>query len=199
MEIRRVILVEGGSDRGALEALAAKLGRDLADEGVEVRSMDGATNLGRFLKRLGPAGSDLRLAGLCDVREEPFWARALERAGFGDDLGRQDLERLGFYTCVEDLEDELIRALGVGAVEAVLERQGELGSFRTFQRQPQWRDRPPDEQLRRFLGTFRGRKIRSAPAMVRSLEVDRVPRPLLGVLFHAPADHAGLSELPGLR
>jgi hypothetical protein len=191
VEIRSVILVEGDSDRGAIEAVARKLGRDLAADGVEVRSMDGATNIGRFLERVGPAGADLELSGLYDVREEPAWIRALERAGLGSNLTRPGLERLGFYACVEDLEDELIRALGVAAAGRVIAAQGELGLFRTFQRQPQWRGRPPQEQLRRFLGTFSGRKIRSAPALVGALEIDRVPRPLLGVLAHALADGAG--------
>jgi hypothetical protein len=191
VEIRSVILVEGDSDRGAIEAVARKLGRDLAADAVEVRSMGGATNIGRFLERIGPAGADLELSGLYDVREEPAWIRALEHAGFGSNLTRPGLERLGFYACVEDLEDELIRALGVPAAEGVIEAQGELGVFRTFQRQPQWRGRPTQEQLRRFLGTFSGRKIRSAPALVGALEIDRVPRPLLGVLAHALADGAG--------
>lgn len=199
MAIRAAILVEGDSDRRAIEALAGKLSRDLAAEGVELISMDGATNLGRFLDRYGPAGACLELAGLCDSREEAFWARALERAGLGSDLTRPGLERLGFYTCVEDLEDELIRALGVPAVEDVLAGQGELGIFRTFQRQPAWRGRPTHEQLRRFFGTFSGRKIRSAPAMVNVLELDRMPRPLLAVTLHALADDAGLSELRDLR
>ena len=62
--------------------------------------------------------------------------------------------------CVADLEDELIRALGAAAVEQVVAAQGELGSFRTFQKQPAWRGRAIEEQLRRFMGTYGGRKIR---------------------------------------
>ena len=46
------------------------------------------------------------------------------------------MERLGFYVCVADLEEELIRSLGTAAVEQVVDAQGELGSFRTFQKQP---------------------------------------------------------------
>jgi Overcoming lysogenization defect protein-like, TOPRIM domain len=190
MSIRAVILVEGESDRGALEALAARLGRDLAAEGVEVVPMGGATNLGRYVERFGPAGADLELAGLCDAREEPGWARTLERAGLGSGLTRTGLERLGFFVCVRDLEDELIRALGVPSVEAILAKQEDLDAFRTFQRQPPWRDRPPTEQLRRFLGTFSGRKIRSAPGLVDALDDERIPPPLLGVLSHALAGEA---------
>ena len=35
--------------------------------------------------------------------------RGLEQAGLGSNLGRADMEALGFYVCVADLEDELIR------------------------------------------------------------------------------------------
>lgn len=62
--------------------------------------------------------------------------------------------------------------------ERVLDDQGELGSFRIFQMQPAWRGRSPEEQLRRFFGTFGGRKIRSAPVLVEALDLDRVPDPL---------------------
>ena len=63
------------------------------------------------------------------------------------------MERLGFFVCDSDLEDELIRALGTDAVERVVDARGVLGPLRTFQKQPEWRDRPVEEQLRRFLGT----------------------------------------------
>jgi hypothetical protein len=99
------------------------------------------------------------------------------------------MERLGFFVCVADLEDELIRSLGVTAVERVINAQGELGAFRTFQRQPEWRERNVEEQLRRFLGTLGGRKIRSAPALVEALDLAKVPRPLDRVLAHVGASN----------
>ena len=43
--------------------------------------MGGATSIGRFVERFGPAGAGLRLAGLCDAREEGAVHGALERAG----------------------------------------------------------------------------------------------------------------------
>ena len=181
---RAVVLVEGTSDRGALEALAARRGRNLETEGIAVVSMGGATNIGHFLRRYGPQGLDLRLAGLCDAAEERDFKRGLERAGLGTDLTRAGMERLGFFVCDEDLEDELIRALGAAAVEQVIEAQGEIESFRTFQKQPAWQGRPTEDQLRRFFGTFSGRKIRSAPLLVDALDLDRVPRPLDGVIAH---------------
>jgi hypothetical protein len=181
-EPRAVVLVEGASDRAALEALAACRGRDLAVEGVVVLPIGGAQAIGRVLAELGPRGRDVRLAGLCDAGEERDFRRALERAGLGADLTRDEMERLGFYVCDADLEDELIRALGVEAVQAVAAAQGELTAFRTLQKQPAWRGRPTDEQLRRFMGSGGRRKIRYARLLVEALEPAMIPRPLERVL-----------------
>ena len=181
---RAVILVEGISDQLALEALAERRGRDLDAEGISVVPIGGSKNIGRFLELFGPKGLDVRLAGLCDAAEEGDYQRGLERAGLGSSLTRADMERRGFYVCVADLEDELIRSLGAAAVEQVVDAQGDLGSFRTFQRQPEWQGRTDEERFRRFFGTLSGRKIRSAPALVDALDLDRVPRPLERVLAH---------------
>jgi hypothetical protein len=94
------------------------------------------------------------------------------------------MERVGFYACVADLEDELIRSLGAAAVEQVIEANGELDALRSFQRQPQWRGRSREAQLRRFFGTHGGRKIESAALLVDALDLNRVPRPLDLVLAH---------------
>jgi hypothetical protein len=180
---RAVILVEGISDRLALEALAARRGRALTAEGVAVVAMGGAKNIGRFLERFGPRGSDVALAGLYDVAEEPDVRRGLERAGFGSGSTLLELERVGFCACIEDLEDELIRAVGAERVVGIVEERGELGPFRTLQKQPGWRGRPIDEQLRRFLGNS-SRKIDYAPLLVEALDLARAPRPLNAVLTH---------------
>jgi hypothetical protein len=100
MSARAVVLVEGISDQSALEALAARRGRDLAAVGVSIVPMGGAQAIGRFLTLFGPQGLDVRLAGLCDAAEEGVFRRALERAGLGSNLTRADMERLGFYVCV---------------------------------------------------------------------------------------------------
>jgi hypothetical protein len=179
-----VVLVEGLSDRCALEALAARGGRDLNREGISIVPMGGATNIGHFLDVFGPRGLDVRLAGLCDAAAEPDFRRGLQRAGLGAGLDRGGLERLGFFVCVADLEDELIRALGVASVEQVIEGQGELGSLRTFQKQPAHRGEPAVRQLRRFMGTRSGRKSRYARLLAEAADPARVPRPLERLLAH---------------
>lgn len=179
-----VVLVEGASDQRALEALAERRDHDLAAEGVSIVPIGGSKNIGRFLDHYGPRGLDVGVAGLCDAAEEGDFRRGLERAGLGVNITREEMETLGFFVCVEDLEDELIRALGTDAVERVVETQGELDAFRTFQRQPQWRGRTDEERFRRFFGTYRGRKIRSASALVDALDLTRVPPPLDALLAH---------------
>ncbi len=183
-EVTAVVLVEGVSDQLAVEALAERRGRDLAAERISIVAMGGAKNIARFLERYGPQGLDVRLAGLCDAAEEDDFRRGLERAGFGADLSRADMESLGFYVCDADLEDELIRALGAASVERIIDAQGELGSFRTFQKQPAQQERTIEEQLRRFMGTRSGRKARYAALLARALEPAQVPRPLDRVLAH---------------
>ncbi|MET0939367.1 MAG: ATP-dependent endonuclease [Gaiellaceae bacterium] len=177
--VETVVLVEGTSDRLALEALAERRGRDLDAEHIAIVPIGGAQAIGKFLERFGPHGANLELAGLCDVGEELDFRRSLERAGLGSNLTRADMERLGFFVCVEDLEHELVRAVGAAAVEQIIAGEGELGSFRTFQKQPAKRELSHEDQLWRFMWN---RKIRYAPLLVRALDLDRVPRPLDGAL-----------------
>jgi hypothetical protein len=169
------VLVEGESDRVAVETLAARCGRDLAAERVSVVPMGGATSIVHFLDRLR-AGDELR--GLCDAGEAPGVARALARAG----VGPGPLEELGFQVCDADLEDELIRCLGTDAVLDVIAAEGQLASFRTLQRQPAQRERPPAAQLRRFFGGRSGHKIRYARLLVEALPAGQAPPPLARLL-----------------
>ena len=182
---RTVVLVEGVSDQVALEAVAARRGRDLAAERVAVVPMGGARNIRHFLERFGPRGLDLRLAGLCDAGEEGDFRRGLEWAGLGSDLGRADLEARGFFVCVADLEEELIRALGAPRVEEILGANDDLHRFRALQQMPAWRDRASEEQLHRFLGSGGRRKILYARFLVEALDLDHVPPPLDRVLAHS--------------
>jgi hypothetical protein len=180
-----VVLVEGISDQIAVEALAARRGRDLGAEHVVVLPVGGVHAMTRYLRQFGPGGAGLRLAGLCDAGEENVVRRGLASAGIGSPGTRAGMERLGFYVCVEDLEDELIRAIGAARVEALLDSQGDLGSFRSLQHQPEWRSRPTGAQLRRFLSSGSRRKLRYARLLAGSVDLDRLPHPLEAVLSRA--------------
>ncbi|MFF7329894.1 TOPRIM nucleotidyl transferase/hydrolase domain-containing protein [Streptomyces sp. NPDC008150] len=176
LPVRAAVLLEGPSDAAAVGALAAARGRDLAAEGVCVLPMGGAMSVGRFARALGPGGLDIRIAGLCDVNELPFYERALTTPA-GDGTPRADI-----FVCAADLEDELVRALGVGRVREVVRAAGDLRSLQTFLSQPAQRDRQPEQRLRRFFGTKKGRKIRYGRLLVEALDVERVPAPLDALL-----------------
>jgi hypothetical protein len=158
-----VVLVEGITDRIALEAVAAKLGIDLAGEGIEIVPIGGA----QAVARVAADYDGVSLVGLCDSGEERYFRRVLGDATF---------------VCRADLEDELVRALGAQRVEAVLAAQGDLETFRSFQNQPAWRGRPVEPQLRRWLQASDNRGKRYPPLLLAELESPELPQPLVGVL-----------------
>lgn len=181
-DCRAVVLVEGISDQIALEVLATRLDRDLDAEGVVIFPVGGAQALQRYVEHFGPTGKGYELAGMCDVGEELIVRRALASAGIGTPQTRPEMRSLGFHVCVEDLEDELIRAVGTDTIETLLDTQGDLGSFRTMQKQPEWRSRETEAQLRRFFGSGARRKLRYARLLVEAMESARYPEPLVAVL-----------------
>lgn len=63
-----------------------------------------------------------------------------------------------------------------------IEAQDELDSLRTMQQMPDQRDRTLQQQLRRFVVTRGGRKIRYAPLLIEALDLDRTPAPLAALL-----------------
>jgi len=182
--VRGAVLVEGESDREAVLALAGKRGVRLTDRGVEVLAMGGITNIARYVAELAPTH---RLTGLYDAAEERFVRGGLERAGLAPTPGPDGLAALGFHSCDRDLEEELIRALGVERMLAVVDEQGELDSFRVLQQQPAQRTRRTEDQLHRFLGAGSGRKVRYGRLLVEALDRAEVPAPLTAVLADALA------------
>jgi len=179
---RTVVLVEGISDQMALETLAGRQGRDLGAEGIVIVPIGGAHAVTRYLELFGPQGAGLTIVGMCDAGEADHVRRGLAAAGLGSSRNRTEMERWGFFVCDEDLEDELIRASGQTAIEALLDSQGDLDSFRIFRQQPAWRQEGFDAQMHRWLGAGGRRKIRYARLLVLSLPLDHMPRPLTAVL-----------------
>jgi len=159
-----VVLVEGVTDRIALEAVARKLALDL--DGIEIVPIGGA----QAVRRAAAEYDGDRVVGLCDYGEERYFRRVL-----GDST----------YVCDKDLEDELIRALGVDRVQEVVDTQGELETFRQFQQQLYWRERPIEHQLRRWLQNG-GRHHRYPPLLVEAMKPEEIPRPLVDVLTIKP-------------
>ena len=169
-----MVLVEGRSDRAALAVPVARRGLDGA---VDVREMGGATNVRRHLHDAVTDAGTQRVLGLCDEAEAAFFRRALTAEG--ERVGTaQQMAALGFHTCVRDLEDELLRALGADEVRAVLERLGLDHAFDRFSRQRAWADRPLEARLHRFAGAVSGRKALLAAALTTALPDERLPSPM---------------------
>ena len=167
-----VVLVEGISDQIAVETLAARRDWDLGAEGVVVLPVGGAHAVTRYLMRFGPAGAGLRLAGLCDLGEEDVFRRGLaaRRRRLAANAGRHGAAGLlrlrrgpGGRADPRDR-----RWPGRGLIDS----QGDLGSFRSLQRQPQWRGQPVVAQLRRFLGSGARRKLRYARLLAGAVDLD---------------------------
>jgi len=183
--VSSIVLVEGASDQAAFETLAARRGHDLAAEGVRILSVGGATNVGRFLA--GCAGREVRLTVLCDQAEEGVVRRAW------DALGR-DGAGPAVLVCVADLEEELIRAVGIAAVLGVVAAHGEDRSFAALRQQPAHRHRPVEQVLRRFMGSRSGRKATYARLLAEALPLDAVPAALDATLAAATS---GISSEEG--
>ena len=179
---RAVVLVEGESDRIALLVLAGRRGRDLVAEGVEVLAMGGITNVRGFAERFGPHGLGLPLSGLYDAPEERQLRHGLARAGIDVGPTAADLAAAGFCCCTADLEDELVRALGVSRALEVVDRAGETPSFRLLAQMPAQRGWSDHLLVRRFLTSQSGRKARYARLFTEALDLERVPTPLDAVL-----------------
>src|SRR4051794_38243889 len=107
-----LVLVEGESDRVALEVLARRTGTP-SPTVLAVGGSKGA-------RRTAAAHAGESLVGLVDRPERADFERVLDVV----------------FVCDPDLEGEFVRALGVPGVEAVIAAEGELESFRRLQRQP---------------------------------------------------------------
>lgn len=177
---RSVVLVEGISDQIAIEAAAVRLSRNLYAEGVVVVPMGGAHEIFRHLDTLDPRGQARTIVGMCDAAEEPIFRDSLTFAGLGSPRTRRGLERLGFFVCVDDLEQELIRASHRAEIEGLLDLNGDLNSFRILQRQPAWRGHEFEDQFHRWLRAGAGRHLRYAHLLTSTIQ--RLPTPLVKVL-----------------
>ncbi|NLX00564.1 MAG: hypothetical protein GXY39_12800 [Actinomycetales bacterium] len=171
-----VVLLEGASDVAAVRTAAASAGVDL--DGVRLVDMGGITNVRAHVTAL-QSGEDATptVLGMCDVGESRFVIAAMQgRASWVQDVS--DLPAVGFFVCHRDLEDELLRALGVPRTLEVLRALGLRDKLEALRQQPAWRDRPIEEQLHRFAGIASGRKELLAEALTAELAPDELPEPL---------------------
>ncbi len=176
--VRTIVLVEGVTDELALTLAARRSGRDLEAEGVSVIPINGAHAISRFLRQLAAEDPGAKLAGLYDEGEEEVIRAALERAGYGPNLDRSQLEGVGFFACIVDLEDELIRAVSETNLSRLIELEGDAQPWHTFRHQHAWHGRPVHQQFRRFIRSVSERNSRYIRAIVETIDPSRLPRPL---------------------
>ena len=93
--MRTIFLVEGVTDELALTLAGRRSGHDLKAEGVSIVPINGVHAISRFLRQLAAEEPGAKLAGLYDEGEEEVIRAALERAGYGPNLDRSQLEGLG--------------------------------------------------------------------------------------------------------
>ena len=165
---KTVVLVEGESDRRALIVLGGSRGLDLVSETTDVVAMTGATNLPRFVALLGPDGCRVPVLALCDEAEAAYFRDALPSSA-------------PLFVCVRDLEDELIRAIGIDRVVDIFGEYGDSRRWHRLLRQPEHRESPRIHQVRRFIGNS-FRKIEYAERIAAAIRPDEVPDPLRGLL-----------------
>lgn len=166
--MKRVLLVEGESDAAALRAAAGAI--DLVIGPIaHILVLEGATNVAHAKI---PAHTT-HVAALVDHAEVEMVRRRLGHAGWSD---------APLFVCVEDLEDELIRAAGLDRAVEVVESEHDLRAFRALQHQVAWRGEPEHQQLRRFLASGSGRKARYAAALAAATSPERTAAPLAAAL-----------------
>ncbi|GAA1477842.1 hypothetical protein GCM10009623_22880 [Nocardioides aestuarii] len=162
---RVVVLVEGESDAVVVRRLLSGRGQDPE----VVVAMGGVTNVRRHAEELRAGGADPVLLALGDVGERRY-------------LEKVEPPLAGVFLCDRDLEEELFRALGRDQVLEAIAAIGDEERWATFCGQPEWRDRPVDDQLRRFVGTRSGRKAALADELGRRLRPGAEPPPLVALL-----------------
>lgn len=184
------VFTEGDSDAAALTELAARRELDLSENSIEVVSIGGAASYRFVIPDATERGT--RFCGLYDLPELDDVVAGFSHAGI--DAGSEvALRSHGFHACHDDLEDELIRAMGADAVVRVIFAEDDGAALEALLRQPAWRNQPRLAALRRFFGSQSGRKERYARILVEACPIDSIPAPLSAVLNHA----VGVAQLPG--
>ena len=110
---RRVIAVEGLSDRVVVERAAELTGRTLDRLGVSLMETGGAGDMGAIDTLFGPSGFDVPLSMLIDVDAEAATATKLG-------VPVADLGTRGVWVSRADLEDEYTAAIGATVLQAAL-------------------------------------------------------------------------------
>ncbi len=114
---RRIVTVEGLSDRILVERVAELTDRHLDRLGISVIETDGSAEIKPIAKLFGPDGFRIPVSRLIDNDATAKLADALE-------VPEEDLDKHSVHVSMIDLEDEYVSALGATAVHSALEGCG---------------------------------------------------------------------------
>lgn len=114
---RKILAVEGLSDRILIEAAAEATGRDLDRLGVSVLATEGSGDMKAVIKLFGSAGFDIATALLIDNDAAPATAGYLG-------VSVADLPQHHVWVSQPDLEAEYVNALGPAVVWTALNSSG---------------------------------------------------------------------------
>lgn len=163
---RRVVAVEGLSDRIILERVAEVTGRQLDRIGVSVLEVVGAGDMVPIEKLFGEHGFQIPLSRLID-------ADAAERVARELGVERDDLPAKSVWVSETDLEDEYVRALGADVVWAALRDSGQFDHGELTGCSPDGMV-PSEGTLAAFCRNkkARGRKVKAALAVMPRLTAE---------------------------
>ncbi|MFH8717208.1 ATP-dependent nuclease [Streptomyces zaomyceticus] len=102
---RRLLFVEGPSDRIICETVADLIGLSLDRVGVAVIELGGGSSFGPAYRVLGPKGFNLPIYGITDEDKRDEWAKVIGSTP-------EALEAGGILVCNPDLEAMYVKALG---------------------------------------------------------------------------------------
>ncbi len=111
---RRVVAVEGISDRIILQRVAALTGRNLDQFGTSVIQTDGSGNMASIIKLFGASGFNIPFLILID---EDARTETAKRLG----VQENELEQHSVWVSAPDLEGEYVTALGASEAWAILQ------------------------------------------------------------------------------
>ncbi|HEY8885966.1 MAG TPA: AAA family ATPase [Candidatus Microsaccharimonas sp.] len=160
---RRVVAVEGLSDRIILERIAELTDRNLDRLGVSVLETGGSGDMGPIEKLFGASGFDIPLTRLIDEDAEVTVATQLG-------VATADLPAHSVWVSRVDLEDEYVRAIGAATVWAQLQTSGHFSANELANMRPSGQGGVPTDGDVAVFCRHKKRKINAALAVLTLLD-----------------------------
>ncbi|MFE2992258.1 ATP-dependent endonuclease [Streptomyces sp. NPDC059262] len=116
---RKLLFVEGATDRLFIERVTDLIDLDLDRQGVAIVELGGCRNFPRIYQLLGPEGFGVPLYGITDEDARDEWAEAVG-------AGPKELESRGYFVCQPDLEGLYSASLGLQRMLKIVDETPDL-------------------------------------------------------------------------